>query len=187
VDGHDRLDHPEPGCLDDAADLRERQRRRRGELRPADARAGALHDLRRDHQRRTQPRVLRREHLPLLERTGHTAAVELVLLELDAGQPDPRDQCSQPDCAGAGQSGDHQGAHEQRFHDAGDQSPRSHERRHLGRGGAQRNGVSGRNHPRVAGRRHERGGLHRKPVGHGRWRVVHRHVRPLGRARLPLP
>ncbi len=74
----------------------------------------------------------------------------------------------------------------QRRDDPGDRARRRRQRRPVGDRGAERRRLAGGDDRRPARDRDERRGLHRGPVGPGGEWIVHGHVRPLGRARLPL-
>ena len=77
MDAHDRVGNAESSGMGDAAGSRAAAPRPGSRpVRPPDPEAGALHDLRRDPERRPQPRVLRRQHRPLLgpPSTGNSTA-----------------------------------------------------------------------------------------------------------------
>ena len=103
-------------------------------------------------------------------------------------RPRPRDQRRQPARARARQPRDDAGAAEQRPDDAGDQPQGRDRGRRLGDRGAARRRLAARDDLRAARRASRAGTVYTGgPHGERGERLVHRQLRALGRARLPLP
>ena len=134
-----------------------------GPLRAADLRAGAVHALRRDTQRRPQPCLLRWQQPELLDRERPPVRLELELLELRSEAASGRDQLAEPAGTGTRESGHDPDIAGERCDDAGDQ-PTGQFRRSLGDCSPPRRGHGARDDRWASHSSLHRHGLHRGAV-----------------------